>query len=288
MQPRIKKYKVFSYFIFFILVVLSFSQKPVRAERTLILAVHPYLPHEDLIKKFTPMADYLSRMIGNSVKVRVGASYDEHIQYIGNNKVDIAYLGPASYIKMVNKFGDKPLLARLEVNGKPWFYGNIITRKDSGLTSLDSLKGKRIAYGDPNSTMSYLVPNYMLQKAKVFSDPATSYQFLNSHANVVLGVLSGDFDVGAVKPEVFKKYEAQGLLSIATTPKISEHLFVVRNNLPVKQITKLRSAMLSMSSSSDGLNALKIIKGSITGLVEVKSSDYENLSQIIIELNKIQ
>lgn len=255
--------------------------KIANAEESLTLAVHPFLSHEEVKKKFTPIANYLSTQLGKSINVRVGSSYEEHIKYIGSNKVDIAYMGPVSYVNLLNRFGSKPILAKLEVNGHSWFQGNIITRKDSGIKTLDDLKNKRIAFGDINSTMSYIVPHYMLHQAGAFTDSSVKHEFLGSHPDIALAVLSGDFDAGAVKPAVFKRFETKGLKSIAMTPKISEHLFVTRSNLPASQIQALRKAMLNMKKSTEGLAALHAIKKSITDLVEARSSDYDNLRKIM-------
>lgn len=279
---------VFSYAIIAILFFLPFMHKTANASDDLVLAIHPYLAPEELIKKFTPIANYLSNKTGRNIKVKVGSNYEEHIQYIGQNKVDIAYMGPASYVNMVRKFGDKPVLARLEIKGKSWFQGNIVTRQDSKIETLADLKGKRVAFGDPGSTMSYIVPHYMMYKAGVFTDPESKYQFLYSHDNVALGVLSGDFDAGAVKPAVFRKFEAKGLRTIVKTPKISEHLFVTRSNLPVEQVKQLRSVMLGMSHSEEGIAALHAIKQNITGLVKANKSDYDVLRNIIIETQTFQ
>ena len=271
-----------------LLLSLTFvPHKSAYAEESLILAIHPYLSADILKKKFTPIVNYLSRQTGMPIKIKIGSDYDEHIQYIGLNKVDIAYMGPASYVKMTNKFGHKPILARLEIDGNPWFQGNIVARRGSGIKTLSDLKGKRIAYGDPSSTMSYIVPHYMLHKAGVYTDSISKYQFLYSHNNVALGVLSGDFDAGAVKPAVFEKFETDGLHTIIKTPKISEHLFVVRSDLPEAQIKKLRSAMLNIKISDQGITALKAIKKNITGLVRASDNDYENLREIITEIQKL-
>jgi len=195
-----------------ILTILLFASplcKFANAESSVTLGVHPYLSHAELMKKFTPIAKYLSNKMDVDIKVKVGSSYQEHIQYIGLDKIDIAYMGPASYVGLTNQYGNKPVLARLEVNGLPYFKGNIITRKNSGIQTLGDLKGKRIAFGDENSTMSYIVPHYMLHQAGVFTDKSMQHQFLRSHSNVALAVLSGDFDAGAVKPAVFKKFKYQ-------------------------------------------------------------------------------
>ena len=253
------------------------------ASDNLTLGIHPYLAQAEIIDKFTPLANYLRKETGLNITVKVGSNYQEHIQYIGTDKIDIAYMGPASYVELENTFGKKPLLAKLEVNGQSYFQGNIITRKDANIANLKDLKGKQIAFGDPSSTMSYIVPHYMLHKAGVFTNSKEKHQFFHSHNNVAFAVLTGDFDAGAVKPAVFKKFETKGLITLAMTPKISEHLFVSRANLPKQQINLLRSAMLKMRNKPEGQHALRQIKKTITGLVSAKDSDYANLRNIINE-----
>jgi len=272
-----------------ILSILLFSfvfNQAVSAEN-LVLAVHPYLSQPELLKKFNPLAKYLSKKTGINIKVKVGSSYSEHIKYIGKNKVDIAYMGPASFVKVLTVYGDKPILARLEIKGQPFFQGNIIARKDSGIKTLNDLKGKDIAFGDPRSTMSYIVPHHMLHKAGIYKGNVSKHQFLHSHNNVALGVLFGNFDAGAVKPAVFKKFENKGLIIVEVTPKISEHLFVTRTNLPVKVIAALKKAMLEMNKFDEGKAALRSIKSSITSLVSANSGDYDNLRTIINETKKL-
>ena len=71
----------------------------------LVLAVHPYLPAEELTSRFTPLAEALARAVGRPVTVRVGRSYAEHVEAIGSDGVDLAYLGPATYVTMVSRYG---------------------------------------------------------------------------------------------------------------------------------------------------------------------------------------
>ena len=247
----------------------------------LILAVHPFLQSDEVIEKFTPLAKYLESQLGTKVVIKVGTNYKEHIDYIGNDMVDVAYMGPSSYVHLVDEYGAKPLLARQEIDGVPSFHGHIIVRNDSAIKSIEDLKGKSFAYGDKESTMSFVVPHYMLSQAGVVKPNHTEHTFLGSHNNVALSVLSGDYDAGAIKPAVFKKYEAKGLRSIAITPEISEHLFVTRSNMPIKEIDKLRDELLSSHRSTEGLAALKIIKDDISRLVPVQESDYDNLRIIM-------
>ena len=274
---------------FFLLLALSLNTfcGIAQAEEPLTLAVHPYLPVKEIMTRFTPLADYLGKEIGRPVSVRVGRDYDEHIMYLGKDRADIAFMGPASYVTMVAKYGKKPLLARLETDGNPLFRGYFIVRQDSPLKSLADLKGKRMAFGDRDSTMSHLVPQYMLEKAGVPLDKLAEYKFLGSHNNVVLAVLSGDFDAGAVKDEVFDKYAKQGLRALVDTPYYSDHVFVTRSTLAPGMIQALRSAMLRLKDTPGGREILETIKPHTTALVPAVDTDYDNIRQVLKALGQL-
>ncbi|MCK5405354.1 MAG: phosphate/phosphite/phosphonate ABC transporter substrate-binding protein [Desulfobulbaceae bacterium] len=283
---RKKKSGILPGYALFLLLLLTIVTEAAIAHDTLILAVHPYLPFSELQKRFSPLAEYLGKETGSPVIVRVGSDYQEHIDAIGKNYVDIAYMGPASYVKMVEKYGGKPLLARLSINGSPHFKGFIITRKDSPFHSLADLKGRYFAFGDPNSTMSHLVPRFMLLEAGVQKNDLKGFEFLRSHNNVVLGVLSGDFDAGAIKEEVFQAFSNQGIRKLATSPSLSEHILVASSSLPEQKITALRQALFHLPSSKDGKQVLSSIKSQLTAFVPVQDSDYDNLRQILDRLKK--
>jgi phosphonate transport system substrate-binding protein len=246
-----------------------------------VLAVHPYLPLQELKKRFQPLADYLRSRLAREVVVRIGPDYAEHIAYIGMNKVDIAYMGPATYVRMVARYGMKPLLARLEINGKPVFHGYLVSRQASAVRDLPSLRGRRFAFGDPGSTMSHLVPRYMMLEAGIDVRDLADYQFLGSHVNVALAVLAGAFDAGAVKEEVMVAYAAAGLRPIAKSKPFSEHLFVARSDAPADFIQAVSSAMLRLNESSEGQAILQGIKQNATGLVAVEDRDYDNLRAVL-------
>jgi phosphonate transport system substrate-binding protein len=162
------------------------------ANKPLVLGIHPYKTPSKLIKAFTPLAQYISEQINMPIEVHISKDYQTHIDNIGNKKINIGYLGPASYIKLTRQYGKKPILAQLEINGKPTFQGKIIVRKDSPFHTLADLKNKLFAFGDPNSTMSHLVPRFMLSEAGIKIPSMLKHKFLGSHDNVALGVLTGD------------------------------------------------------------------------------------------------
>lgn len=252
----------------------------------LVFAVHPYLPATEISEKFGPLVKYLSNELGEPIEIKISLDYKNHIVEIGKDNVDIAYMGPASYVKMTNTYGKKQLLACQESDSKTTFHGVIIVRKDSPLSSLGDLAGKRFAFGDPESTMSHLVPRYMLWKEGITLDNLGGYAFLANHHNVALGVLAGDFDAGAVKEEVFYEYEKRGLRELVRTPGISDHVIVATNRLSPEKIKKLRDVLHSLKGKEDGRDILNSIKPSIS-LVPAKDEDYDNLREILKALTKL-
>ena len=151
--------------LFVFLILAFFSLLPLYGEgkkNPLILGIHPYLGDQELLRRFTPMAEYLSEKLGKTVQVRVGRSYEEHENQIGSGAVDIAFMGPSSYVIAVKKFPALQILAKMEINGKPFFTGHIVVREGSSIHSIEDLKQKRFAFGPKDSTMGYMVPAYML------------------------------------------------------------------------------------------------------------------------------
>ncbi|MBT9614289.1 MAG: phosphate/phosphite/phosphonate ABC transporter substrate-binding protein [Burkholderiales bacterium] len=246
----------------------------------LILAVHPYLPSAEIQQRFAPLADYLSKQLGRQVQVRVGPNFEQHIEAIGINSVDIAFMGPASYVKMVACHGAKPLLARIEIKGKPIFSGYIITRADSALRTLADLRGRRFAFADLDSAMGTVVPRYVMQQAGVGLKHLGAYQHLGGYEDVALGVLNGDFDAGAIRREVFDELAPRGLRVLAKLPEVSEHLFVTRADLPANQVRLLRQALLQLKHAPNGAAILRAINKDMTAMAPVVDADYDSLRKL--------
>lgn len=247
----------------------------------LVMGIHPYRSAAILLENFKPLAAYLSQKTDRDITISITNDYDTHIQLIGEDKLDIAYMGPASYVAMVKRYGNKPLLARQAIHGIPTFQGRIVVRQDSTLSTLSDLAGKRFAFVDTESTMGHIVPRYMLSEVGIKLDHMAAHNFLGSHDNVALAVLVGDYDAGAVKEAVYKKYKDRGLKVLATTPTISEHLFVASNKLAPSLQQNLQTALLELKNDQTGPVIMSTIKHGTTAWMAVEDKDYDNLRHIL-------
>lgn len=276
---RLSIYTTFLLTIFFVAQAHSSPQS-----KPLTLLIHPYRTAGTLTKNFTPLAKYLSQVTGIPIEIQISTSYKSHMQQVGAERFDLAYLGPAPYVQVTHTYGAKTILGRLEVKGSPYFYGIIFTRKDSPVTELKDLAGKKFAFGDPNSTMSHFVPRFMLAEAGVDITDLKGHAFLGMHANVALGVIGGYYAAGGVKENIFETYKDRGIKLLAKSPPISEHLFVAAKHIPPATVETLRRALYTLRAPA----ILSPIKKLLTGIVAAQDKDYDSLRLILKKFNKLQ
>lgn len=278
---------VFSATVVFMLLMISPSAWAGDSAKPLILEVHPFLPASELIVRFTPLAEYLSKAVGRQVEVMMSRDYESHIEEVGNGRVDIGYMGPSSYVKLVDKYGPHTLLGRLEIDGKGTFYCVIVGSNSGSVKTLADLKGRKFAFGDPMSTMAHFVPRYMLYKAGIKAEDLGSYEFLKNHESIAIGVLSGNFDAGAMKSETYLAYKDKGLRAIAFSEQYSEHPIVARKDLDPVLIKKLRAALLALRGTPEAHRIASSINPEASGFGPVSDNEYDNLRDAMKTLEKL-
>ncbi|MDH4162139.1 MAG: phosphate/phosphite/phosphonate ABC transporter substrate-binding protein [Nitrospirota bacterium] len=256
------------------------------AQEPLKLGVHPYLSASEVVKRYTPLAEYLAREIKHPVSVEVSSTYGNHIQKIGQGALDIAFMGPGSYVILTSQYGKRPILAAFRTKEGKVFHGHIMVRKDSPITTLGQLKGKRFVFGDRDSTMSHVVPRHLLLKNGVDVKQLGSVSFVANHDNIALGILAGTFDAGAVKEEVFLNYQSQGLRSLARTQPIMDHIFIARTGLPKDLVQALGKALIHITDTAEGKKILFDIRSDVVSLVPGDDRDFDNLRAIVSDLEK--
>ena len=248
----------------------------------LTLGFLPYLSGEELLLRYTPLADYLSVRLQRQVSLRVASNYQEQIRKSGEDQLDIAFLGGSPYVAVVAEYGPKPLLVRFLFDGSPTFQGVIFVRKQSELHTLEDLAGQRIAFGDVDSTLSSLVPLYMLQQAGIEREDLAAAVHLRNHQNVILGVELGDFAAGAVASELYRDLAGDTLRILAESPQLSTHLFITRADLDPELITALRQALLDLNGGEGWQRrVLEAINPRLTGFATVSDSDYDLHREIL-------
>ncbi len=136
---------------FWLLVLSLLWLNPSGADnRTLVLGLFAYRPKEILELKYQPLADYLSRELGDTkVELRV-LNQEQLEQALRDNQLDLLFTNPSHYVVVRTQFNLTGALATLvsleSGQATSQLGGVIITRIDTvDVQSLADLRGRQIA-----------------------------------------------------------------------------------------------------------------------------------------------
>ncbi len=106
------------------------------------------------VTRYKPFADYMEKKLGVKVEVFTASDYAGIVQALSAGQIHLGRMGGAAYAAgyIDSKGGIEPLVMNVEPNGGKGYHSVLIVRSDSPYKSIDDLKGKSLAWADPNST----------------------------------------------------------------------------------------------------------------------------------------
>lgn len=252
------------------------APKPDDTAKTLSLTFGVYQSDKATVmyKKLSPILEYLQddleSRLGRSVDIHLNIfkSYDEGIDALVKGDIDFVRFGPASYLLAKERAPAVQLVAMELENDQKRFKGAVITRTDSPIRSLADLKGKRFAFGDPNSTIGRYLVQAELVKAGVHASDLAGFKYLDRHDKVAAAVDIGDFDAGAVATSSFDKANEKGTLRVVATFDNVTKPWVARANLDKKLVEGLQLGLYALKDAA----VLKELK--ISGFAPTSDDEY--------------
>jgi phosphonate transport system substrate-binding protein len=235
--------------------VLALASAPARAADGLHLVLTPSQKPTDLLATGEEFARELGKLVGMPVRVTVASDYAAVIEALRNRTADLAFVHPAGYV-LANREAKAVILARNLWHGKASFTSRIYVRKDAGITKLEELKGKTIAFVDPASSSGYIYPMVMLiQRGLVQNrDPKTFFRevvYAGAHDAGMRALVNGHVDALASFDLAREQYlkdpaEREKIAFVAETPPIPEAGIAARDGLDPAVFAKVRAALLQI------------------------------------------
>lgn len=208
-----------------------------------------------------------------------------------SKKVDVGFLPPTAYVLAKDKGAAEVMLQAQrygveDETGQPTdelvdFYKSIfVVKKDSGIESIEDLKGKKIAFQDVTSSAGYVWPAASLMDAGL--DPLEDVEGITvkGHDQGIISVLNGDVDAAVVfqdarntvagdYPEVFDETEI-----IEFTEGIPNDTVAVRSDMDQEWIDKITEAFIDIGKDEEGHEIIKEIY-THEGYVESEDSNFD-------------
>lgn len=246
------------------------------------------------------LAEDLSELLGCEVEEIQASDYNAIIEALRTDKADMAYMGPLALALGVERAGIEPIVMKAE-DGDPdkAIYHSVLVTNASNdeINSIEDIKGKTMAFVDPDSTSGNLVPTAEIMKA--FPDDNLNSELLHtngeffeavsysgSHQAGLQAVIKGDVDVVPISDQILQSEidngnAAEGDVKIIhESDAIPAEAMVVAESMDEETRQMLKDFLVAYDNED---YFTQVIKKEGARFIECDMSDYEP----IIELNQI-
>lgn len=208
---------------------------------------------------FAPLFRAVSRNTGLRFDLRVGSSYAAVIEAMKAGLIDIAWFGPVSYVQ-AHAAGAAELLAVSVLDGESVYYAGIFVPQDSPIQNVADLAGRRVAFGDINSSSSFTYQIAMMLDAGL--DPANDLAAIHltgSHSASLAALTAGQVDAACLSFESYARAVNAGTVDsasyrvLARSEPIPNPPLALHSALPSELKARLREAFATVHLA-EGIN----------------------------------
>ncbi len=240
-----------------------------------------------MYKKFSPLADYLSKSLKKKIELRVAVDFQGAVSDIGQGITQFCFMTPSTYVEAHKKYSVRVLVKALR-EGKPFQHSVIVAKSGSAINTVEDIRGRSFAFGDPHSTSSHIVPRALLLSAGVDVKDLLYHNYLGHHDDVAKAVLAGDFDAGAIMESTAYAFSEKGLKLVKISGDVPEFNICVSRDIDPLIMEELREALVSIHDGTpEGQAILKSINKSYTGFCEASDEDYDEIRTMMSTIGLI-
>jgi phosphonate transport system substrate-binding protein len=255
------------------------------------------IPSQDTIRELTyykPVLDLLGKNVDKKIEFYMPTSYASVIEALLGKWVDVAVLGPESYILARNKdksievFGTYSRKKNGIQEAGPGYKSVLITKKGSKFNNIESLKGSVLALVDPASTSGALIPEHVFPRENK-TPPLKQYfsrvVFSGGHDLSSLSVMEGKVDAAFVASHRFMEAVNAGKIKqedfnfLWYSPLLPQDPFVYRATLCHELKQKVSDTFLTLDKTPEGQKYLENVKSE--RLVKMTDADYQIVRDVV-------
>lgn len=233
------------------------------------------LDPERLIFAYTPVEDpaqyrdvwagfleHMAREVGREVLFFPVQSNAAQIEAMRAGRLHVAGFNTGSVPLAVNCAGFIPGAMMAEEDGSYGYEMELLTHRDSGIETVEQLRGRTVAFTSPTSNSGFKAPSVLLEaEFGLVPDRDFATAFSGRHDNSVLGVLQGDYDAAAVANVVIAQVLARGVGSyddlrvLYRSETFPTTAFGVSSRLDATLAAKVMEAFFSFDWTGSALDA---------------------------------
>ena len=241
---------------------------------------------QEMLRIFTPFAEYLTKEVGIPVKFTPVVDYAATVEGLAANRLEMVWYGGLTSVQAAKQAkGARRIIMRKE---DAEFKSHFITTKETGVKTLKDLKGKTFAFGSVSSTSGHLMPRYFLVKNGVNPEKDFSkFSFSGAHDATAAWVESGRVDAGALNFLVWdklvetKKVDTNKVSIFWTTPPYVDYVWTVRAGVDKGTVEKISKAFLKLDYNNPEHKKLLDLHRT-KGYITAKDEDWKGIEEAAI------
>ena len=271
---------------------LAWANVQAQALKELRLSAIPDENPQEMLRIYSPFADYLTKEVGIPVKFTPVVDYAATVEGLAANRLEMVWYGGLTSVQAAKQAkGARRVIMRKE---DAEFKSHFITRKETGIKGLSDLKGKTFAFGSVSSTSGHLMPRYFLLKGGVNPEKDFSkFSFSGAHDATAAWVEAGQVDAGALNFLVWdklietKKVDTSKVNIFWTTPPYVDYVWTVRAGVDKATVEKITKAFLKLDYNKP--NDKKLLDLYRTkGYITAKDEDWKGIEEAAVAAGLIK
>lgn len=272
--------------VFCLCLFLAVQSHAVDRREELLIGLEPEHNIFDQVERYRELAAYLTDVCGIQVRLTIMSRYGEVLERFKGRRLDGAFLNSYTAALAMSELGLEPFVRPVNSDGSAMTQAYIFARRDSGIKTVEDMRGRIFVFVDPSTTEGYLFPVTFLREHGVDNIETFlgRYYFSGSHASAVSAVLDGRADIGSAKATVYNRQVAadpsigSDLFIISRSPGLPETTLCIKSSIDQEMKAKLAAAFVQMSETERGRSILKNME--ILGFVRASLSDYTLISDM--------
>ncbi|GAB4558998.1 MAG: phosphonate ABC transporter substrate-binding protein [Rhizobacter sp.] len=223
---------------------------------------------EDSRAAWEPFFADMRNATGLPIQGWYAQSYLDAAEALVTNKVQLAWVSSKAALDCIDRAKVEVFAQLVDSNGSLGYRALIVTRRDSGLSSIEQLLARPrthgFALGEDISTSGHLMPSYALFVPRnIKPEEQFSPLLRGTHAQTLDAVLGGKVHAGTYNTEELDRLkirqpaQAARLRVLWESALIPKDPLLWRTDLPLSLRTRLSSFLFSYGKTADERNRLK-------------------------------
>lgn len=214
----------------------AFAAPAVTTRQTLKIGVAEGKGKQTAADSFAPFLKQMNTSPKYAFEMVVFEDGEKQYAALRNGEVDLAFLGPAPYVKAHHEFKAEPVVAEAGD-----LRSMLVVAKSSPIHSVAALRGKTLALGYEGSTTTHLLPMLLLSKHHLKSEDMSRVTFVGDQTKkIVEAILDGTAVAGGISETLYAAHKDE-LRVLETSEPLPGALMVAHPKVGANVIKDLRA-----------------------------------------------